>query len=293
MALLLLAAWGGSAMVQMRVDRELAPYRNSPELLWISSGKAVRALSLGHQALLANIYWTRAVQYYGSRLRDRKMDFSLLRPLLDITVTLDPKLMVTYYVGSIFLSEKPPRGAGDPNGAIELLRRGIAANPDEWRLWHHLGFIYYWELQDYERASWAYAEGAKNPNARDWMRAMAASIALKGGNRETSLFLWSQIYESTGDPGIRASAARHIDGLRAQGAIEEIESLAQRFHEQFGRWPDSMAEMVSQGLLPGIPLDPAGYPYRLQPNGIVGLDPSSTVELELDRTPPPPASANP
>jgi tetratricopeptide (TPR) repeat protein len=292
-ALLLLTAWGCSALVQMRVDEARVSYRDSPEMLWFSSGKAIRALSLGHQALFANIYWTRAVQYYGSRLRDRKMDFSLLRPLLDITVTLDPKLMEPYYIGSIFLSERPPRGPGDPQAAIDLLQRGIAANPDEWRLWHHLGFIYYWELQDYEKAADAYSEGAKNPNARDWMRVMAASINLKGGNRETSLFLWSEIYQSTEDPTIRANAERHIYGLRAQGAIGEIENLAQQFREQFGRWPNTMGEMVSQGLLPGIPLDPAGYPYRLQPNGEVELDPASTVELNFDRAPTPPAATTP
>ena len=167
---LLLAAWGASALVQMSVDREMARYRESPEILWISSGKVLRTLSLGHQSLLADVYWTRTVQYYGSRLRDHKTDFSLLGPLLDITVTLDPQLTVAYYFGSIFLSEKPPRGAGDPKHAIALLQHGIVANPDEWRLWHHLGFLYYWELRDYVRAAAAYQAGAKNPKARDWMR---------------------------------------------------------------------------------------------------------------------------
>lgn len=291
MVLLLLAAWGASALVQVRVDRELAPERETPETLWITSGTTVRALSLGHQALLADIYWTRAVQYYGSRLRDRKTDFSLLAPLLDITVTLDPQLVVAYYWGSMFLSEKIPRGAGEPQKGIELLRRGIAANPDQWRLWHHLGFLYYWELQDYEQAAKAYQEGARNPDARDWMRVMAAAITEKGGNRETSLFLWSQIYQSTEDPTVRANAARHIDGLTAEGDIAELERLAQQFREQTGRSPASIAELVSQGLLAGIPADPAGFPYRLQPDGTVGLDTASTVELDYDRAPAPPAPA--
>ncbi|MBI3933668.1 MAG: tetratricopeptide repeat protein [Acidobacteria bacterium] len=293
MALLLLAAWSASALVQVRVDRELAPYRESPEMLWIPSGKVIRALSLGHQSLLANIYWTRVVQYYGSRVRDRKTDFSLLGPLLDITVALDPQLTVAYYFGSIFLSERPPRGLGDPKRAITLLQRGIVANPDEWRLWHHLGFLYYWELQDYPRASAAYLEGAKNPKARDWMKVMAAAIAEKGGSRETSLFLWSRIYDSTEDPAIRKNAAGHIDGLRAQLVMEEIEKRAQQFRDRNGRWPASIAEMVSQGLLTGVPVDPAGFPYQLQTDGKVALHPSSTVQLDYDRAPSPPKPATP
>ncbi|MBI4464900.1 MAG: tetratricopeptide repeat protein, partial [Acidobacteria bacterium] len=101
------------------------------------------------------------MQYYGGRLRDRKTDFDLLAPLLDITVTLDPQLLIAYRFGAIFLSEHPPRGPGQPEKAVELLQRGIQNNPDVWRLWHELGFIYYWELKDYSKASEAYLEGSK------------------------------------------------------------------------------------------------------------------------------------
>ncbi|HWP84304.1 MAG TPA: hypothetical protein VNN17_03895, partial [Terriglobia bacterium] len=197
---LLASALGLSALVQMQVDRVRGPNRQSREVLWISSGKVLRALSAGHHALLADIYWTRSVQYYGSRLRDRRTDFELLIPLIDITVTLDPRLKPAYYFGAMFIAEPPPRGLGDAKTAVHLLKRGIIANPEEWRLWHHLGFLYYWNLHDYERAAKAYTEGAKNPNAREWMRVMAAAITEKGGNRETSLFLWSRIYETTEDP---------------------------------------------------------------------------------------------
>lgn len=293
MVLLLSTAWGVSALVQVRVDREMVPYRESPETLWVSSGKVVRALSLGQQALLADIYWTRVVQYYGSRRRDHKTDFGLLGPLLNITVTLDPKLLVAYYFGAVFLSEKPPRGAGEPEKAIELLQRGIVANPDEWRLWHHLGFIYYWDLQDYKKAAAAYEEGAKNTKALDWMKAMAAAITEKGGSRETSLFLWERVYDSTEDPTIRANAERHIEGLRAKLDMEHIHELAQQFRKKAGRWPRTFAEMRSQGLLRGTPVDPRGFPYQLHPDGTVTLNPTSSVELEFDRAPAPPKPAAP
>lgn len=293
MALVLLTLWCASILAQLSVDREMALYHESPEMLWITSGKVLRVLSMGQQSLLADVYWTRTVQYYGSRLRDHKTDFSLLYPLLDITITLDPRLMVAYYFGAVFLSEKEPRGAGDPQKAIELLQRGIAANPDEWRLWHHLGFIYYWQLHDYAKASAAYNEGAKNPKARDWMKVMAAVITEKGGNRETSLYLWSRIYDSTDDPSIRANANGHIQALRAQNDLEELERLARKFREQTSRWPNSISEMVSQGLLKGVPQDPAGFRYRMLPEGKVALDPASTVRPEFDTSPAPPPAVRP
>ncbi len=285
-ALLLVGIWGASVRIQQNIDPRISGYRESPETLWLGSGKLLRILSLGHDGLLADIYWTRAVQYYGSRLRDKKTDFSLLSPLLDITVALDPQLLIAYYFGGFFLSSPAPRGAGRPDQAVDLLQRGIAANPDAWRLWHHLGFTYYWELQEYENAAAAYLEGSKHPDARSWMKVMAASITARGGNLETSRFLWQEIYNSTEDETIRNNARMQLEGLQARADMEEIESLVEIFRERAGRAPASLAELVSARLMAGVPLDPAGYPYRLTPESEVVLHPDSTVQLVSGLAPP-------
>jgi len=282
---LVMAAWAASARVQMEIDQRVRPYQETPELLWIPSGKVLKKLSLGQDGLLAHIYWTRVVQYYGGRLRDRKTDFSLLGPLLDITITLDPHLLVAYRFGAIFLSERSPRGAGQPEKAAELLQRGIQANPDVWRLWHELGFIYYWELQDYPEAAAAYLEGSKNPKAAPWMKVMAAVISEKGGNRETSRFLWTEIYNSAEDPAIRGNARGHLETLQALDDIDELERRAAQFQETTGRWPQSFSEMISAGLLEGLPADPTRLPYQLQPDGQVTLHPDSKVDLECGPSP--------
>ena len=61
---------------------------------------------------MADLYWTRVVQYYGDKRARHDANFELLWPLLDITTMLDPQLIVAYRFGSTFLSEPAPRGAG-------------------------------------------------------------------------------------------------------------------------------------------------------------------------------------
>jgi len=285
MALVLACGFAILVPAQMALDRRLAPYRETPELLWIPSGNFLRTLSLGHNGLLADIYWTRAVQYFGRQRLARQTEYPLLAPLLDITVTLDPQLLVAYRFGGAFLSAPPPYGAGQPENAIALLRRGIQANPDQWRLWHDLGFIYYWEIKDYPAASEAYMEGSKHPRAAPWMRVMAAVILQKGGDRETSRFLWTEIFNSTEDVTIRKNAQMHLDTLRALDDIEEIERRAAAFRDQTGRWPQSFEEMISEGLLQGVPADPQGHPYQLQPDGKITLHPNSEVKLDYGPSP--------
>ncbi len=277
----LIGALGVSAKIQASIDRQKSEYRDSADVLWIPSGKIVKKLSLGYDGLLADIYWTRVVQYYGAQLRDHKTDFSLLGPLLDITSDLDPNLLIVYKFGSVFLSEAPPRGAGSPERAVQLLQKGIRANPDEWRLWHHLGFIYYWNLRNYSAASAAYLEGSKNPHAAPWMKVMAAVITQKGGNRDTSRFLWAEIYRSSEDETIRKNAYQHLQALQASQDIEELERRVQQFRERTGELPKSFSELISEGLLNGVPVDPSGAPYRLAPGGRVTLAPRSQVKLEF------------
>src|SRR4029077_18589150 len=81
------------------------------EVLYISSPKALKKMSLGYDGLLADIYWTRAVQYFGGKHHEGAQHFDLLAPLLEITTTLDPHLLVAYEYGANFLAPKGPNGA--------------------------------------------------------------------------------------------------------------------------------------------------------------------------------------
>ena len=64
----------GSVLLLQRIDRE----RNAAtlqEVLYISSPTLVKRMSLGYDGLLADIYWTRAVQYFGDKLDPRLRTF--------------------------------------------------------------------------------------------------------------------------------------------------------------------------------------------------------------------------
>jgi hypothetical protein len=277
------------AALQMRIDsRSSSTAQASAELL-VRSPSAIKKMSLGYDSLLADIYWTRAVQYYGARFATKGATFPLLWPLLDITSTLDPKMIVAYRFGAIFLSESGAGGAGRPDLAIELVERGIAANPDEWRLNMDLGFLYYWRLRDYPSSASAFLAGSKKPHAPPWLEIMAARVAQKGGSLETSRMIWSEIYESNKDPNIRKRAYQILRGLKAQEDETEIDQLAEEYQKRFGRAPRSLGELRSASLLLAIPLDPDGYPYRLGADGKAALDPRSSVTIPRElQTPPTP-----
>ncbi len=270
--------------LQTRIDARTRT--EAQEELLLRSPRAIEKISLGYDSLLADIYWTRAVQYYGGKLADQNLHFPLLWPLLDISTTLDPKLLPAYHFGAMFLSE-PRVGANRPDLAVELVKRGIAANPDRWGLYADLGFLYYWYLRDYGDAASAYLAGSHTPQGPAWMKFMAARLDQKGGSLENSRMIWTQVYESNSDPKIRKLALDTLKGLKAEQDEQELEAVASEYRRRFGRYPASIAEMRDSGLLRGTPVDPDGYPYVLEPDGLFGLNARSTVAIPLEpRTPP-------
>jgi hypothetical protein len=275
------------AALQVKIDAGTRAYAREDEELLLRSPTVVREMSLGYDSLLADIYWTRAVQYYGSRAGLEGAKFDLLWPLLDIATTLDSKLIVAYRFGAVFLSEPPPAGAGRPDLAIELVKHGIAQNPDNYYLSGDLGFLYYWRMKDYPKASAAYLEGSKIPNAPSWLKMMAARITEKGGSLETSRMIWSEIYESAQDKTVREKAMEMLRGLKAREDEEQLDELAQEYKQRFGHFPASTADMHAAGLLRGIPIDPEGYPYAIGPEGKSSLDPMSPVVIPPDLEAPP------
>jgi hypothetical protein len=279
--------FGAIALLQSRIDAHTRIDSEEREDLLLRSDILVKKLSIGYDPLLADIYWTRAVQYYGARVGIPGTKFDLLWPLLDITTTLDPKLLVAYRFGSIFLSEPDLAGAGRTDLAIELVKRGIAANPNEWRLDADLGFLYYWRLKDYPHAAAAYLQASKNPQAPPMMKMMAARIAAKGGSLGTSRLIWSELYESTTDPTIRQNAWKQLKGLKAQEDETNLNEVCDQYRRRFSHYPSTTKDMRDAGLLNGIPVDPDGYPYVIGPDGKSKLDPRSTVVITpLPKTPP-------
>jgi hypothetical protein len=271
-----------AALLETRIDARNQSETAERDDLVLRSPALVKKLSLGYDALLADIYWTRAVQYYGQRIGDVHTRFELLGPLLDIATTLDPKLIVAYRFGAIFLSEPRALGAGRSDLAVNLVQKGIDTNPDQWILNYDLGFLYYWRLKDYPKAAKVYADGGKKPHAPLILTRMAARVAQKGNDIETSRMIFLELYQSSKDKNVRKTAMRELRALKAQEDEMHLDEIIQDYRKKFGHYPASTRDMVAAGMLPFEPVDSIGFPYVIGPEGKSHLNPDSPVERDPD-----------
>jgi tetratricopeptide (TPR) repeat protein len=269
--LLLVACLVGSIAVLGKLD-EVRTGATLEDVLYLSSPKLVKRLSLGYDGLMADIYWTRAVQYFGARHAARASQYRQLAPLLTITTTLDPHLVVAYEFGANFLSPNPPGGAGVPEAAVRLVQFGIQNNPDNWRLYYDLGFIYYMDLKDYPRAADAFERGSQVPHAHPFLKILAAQMAQHAGDTQMARALWTTTYQTSQERQIRGNAVAHLRALQVADDVTALEEAVAHYRQNTGRLPASMSELVADRLLRGIPLDPTGRPYKLTTGGHVEVE---------------------
>jgi tetratricopeptide (TPR) repeat protein len=267
-AVCLVVSMISSVLLLRRID-QIRPKATLEDALYINSPTMVKRASLGFDGLMACIYWTRTVQYFGHRHFDGAHSYNELAPLLEITTALDPHLLPAYQFGSSFLAPEPPGGAGQPERAIHLMEYGIEHNPDNWRLYYDLGFVYYTELKDYKHAAQVFEQGSNVPNALPYMKIMAAQMATHAGDLATARMLWSATYETSYENNIRLNAMEHLRSIKVDEDVTNLESAVTEFREQTGRFPSSMSELVLAEHFRGVPVDPDGDAYIVTPDGQV------------------------
>jgi hypothetical protein len=287
-----IAVLGLAAAAGLQASRDAAyPRRDqqAQEVMYIRSGGVLQRIALGFDALAADIYWIRALQHYGGDKLDAqgtRPKYELLFPLLDITTSLDPYFTIAYRFGAIFLSEPYPNGPGRPDQAIALLQKGLRAQPGKWQYYYDIGFVQYWTARDVKAAASWFRTAAAQPGAPNWLEPLAASILIEGGERTSARFLLRQLLGSE-EAWLRQMATRALLQVDALDAIDRLESIAKRNPPPQGE-PYSWQGLIERGLQ-GIPLDPSGVPYAIDPRtGRVSVSPASPLyPMPGDRPIPP------
>lgn len=231
--------------------------------LYVRSGEAVKRLALSYDSLAADVYWIRTIQYYGRQRLSRapgERDYTQLYPLLDLTTSLDPYFEIAYRFGAIFLSERQPGGPGRPDLAEALLKKGIASQPDKWQFYYDIGFVHYWTLGDTATAAGWFSRAAERPGAPKWLAPVAAAMLTQGADRASARQLWQQLAGAQED-WLRRRAELALAQLTAMDFIDELESRATKLPGP----PYTWGAMVRAGLLPGLPGDPSGTPFEIDP----------------------------
>jgi hypothetical protein len=253
--------------LQVWRDRGWTPYEPATALIWLRDGSLIQRAALGFDNIVADVYWIRAVVYFGQQrlsTRDDK-NYDLLYPLLDLVTTLDPRFGVAYRFGAVFLSEPPPGGPNRPDQAIALLERGAARMPEKWEYLHDIGFVHAWSNRNYDEAARWFDRASQVPGAPFWLKSTAASMLTRHGDRAAARILWRQILDNADVDWIQRAAELHLAQFDALDAIDSLNEIVWRYKARTGRIPGSWQELIAAHAILAIPRDPAGVPFEIDP----------------------------
>ena len=242
-------------------------------------GAKLKNYSLGFNGLIADWYWMQSLQYLGDKIIKSKENINiedmrslnprLLYPLLDNATELDPQFLAAYSFGAVVLP------AINPEQAIKITEKGIANNPNEWRLYQHLGFIY-WRLKNYEKAAEVYEKGSNIAGAPPFMKMMNAQMKSQGGSRQTARAIYEQMLKEAQDSQTQKVAELRLMQLVSLDERDAIKEVLKNFQAKNNRCANNWTEIFP--LLKSVKLpnnkefhidkdnnlvDPSGVPYLL------------------------------
>ena len=185
------------------------------ELSYYPSGTWLAPAAMGDATAWSDLLWLRAVQYYGLH-RETDNTFLRMGHVFDIVTTLDPRFQSAYVFGGTSLCQE----ARQFEAGVKLLEKGQRSNPTAWIYPFELGFVHYLGKRDLTRATFDFAQAARQPNAPEYCQRFAAWSGQRAGYEAVSVELWRQVAETTDNAILRDRAIDHLRKL-LKGTVSE------------------------------------------------------------------------
>ena len=275
--LLLLAAMGLRWEFAQRHDA-MADARTQLRLL--PNGAFVKPMVLGYHHVAADLLWLNIVQVLGER-EVRQADYEWLFHALDVATTLDPHYVYAYDVGGVVLAEL----AGRVDWSNALLEKGLAANPEAWRLPFQLGFNAFFHQQDYVRAADYMAIAARLPGRPAYVPELAARLYVEGKQPALALDFLDVMKRQTDDVHVLAVLERRKAEVIVERDLAVLEEAVKGYTARMGRGPETFDALIHGGDLAALPVEPFGGAYRLDPEGGTVVSTTHPSRLRLHHAP--------
>jgi hypothetical protein len=198
---------------------------STADMMYLPRPSVLRAASLGHVELAADLVFIRAVIYFGTELT-QKGEARWLEKYLDTITALDPRWSTPYrWAGVVTMYNGRPITNRDVLLSSHFLELGVHQFPDDWEMPFMLGCNYLFELHSddaAQMAKWRRTGGewirhaALVGGAPSWVPLLAATIMRREGEDEAALHHLEQVYVTTQDEQTRQEVRNRLVGLHAK-----------------------------------------------------------------------------
>lgn len=250
-----------AVFMSLKVTIDDLPREKIPgsSIIYIPSGKYMKYASLGYSALLADIIYLWAIQYYSNY--DIAARFDNMEHIFSIIAELDPHYLDPYEVGAVIAAYE----ANDLNLAFKLLDMGLDKNPDQWLFPFTAAHLAQMRGKDFEVARQYYKKAMAIEGAPSQTERLYANAAFMTMDYEAAWQSWLEIFQTTEDERVKKIASNHLYQVKAAVDTETIAGVLEKYRERFGRFPSGLDGLVQAGFLARLPQDLDGKDYEYDP----------------------------
>jgi len=226
-------------------------------LIYVPSGKFLKAATFGYSSFLADVLFVWAIQYYGNpAIKDK---FASFEHIFSILAELDPGWVDPYQVAALIAIYD----ARDVGLALKMYDLGASKNPGQWIFPIEAGHAAQYYLKDYALAKTYYKKAMEIPGAPAIAKRLFANAAFQTMDLKTAWETWSEVFETATDPQIRKIASNHLYRIKASSDIGALKEALRLYRVRYGQWPADLERLARGGYLSSIPkdLDDKDYVY--------------------------------
>jgi hypothetical protein len=227
---------------------------------YVPEPATAKLLSFGFDAVMSDLAWMRAIQIVGSDSGAIGKSHTLAA-LIDLVTSLDPWVDHPYRFAAVWINDDEAA----VRKANALIRRGIEHHPDDWRGYFHLGFNYFFYLDEQTAAADALEPALALEGRPRYLGRLVSRLRSESGGLDASAAFLSQMVADTDDVWELAGYKEALKEIETERRARFLDEARVEFVRRHGRDIESLDDLVRFGVLIAVPEEPFGAGWELSP----------------------------
>ncbi len=228
---------------------------------WVPKANYIKAVSLEYKNAISDFFWMKVTLTYGDRNFDKKAtpkDWEYLAKLTDLVTDLDPRFFIPYMFAASVLSWE----GNMPEEAIKILKKGLDARRDDWRIPFYMGFNYFYFLGDSLRASQYLIKASRLPGSPKYLPLLATRLRSRAGDIKTAIRFLQGLLNTIENEQTREKIMKRLKALKD---IDYLQTGVKIYRIKKAKYPQSLRDLLAFGIIDSIPHEPYGGYYTYDP----------------------------
>ncbi len=236
------------------------------QVIYLPNPEYADIVALGYQNVLADYLHLWSIQFFSDKTDVGR--FNVIYNVFDFITELDPRYIEAYRIGSIMMVKDVYTFQKNEKGrdwALKLLDKGIENNPDDWILPFEAAISAHFDFKDPKLAEKYYRKALSSDKLPEVYRKRirtAIGSTMESFNKQDALSYWYDLWQNAEDEVVKNIAYAHFYDLKIDMDLDFFDRAISSYKKKYGVRPGKLQELIRKKIVPAMPYDPNGLPYK-------------------------------